>query len=261
LWPDSIDVTDVEDFAKLLSQGRLDKYLLVWRGVSDVAWPIDSSLFRRLTANRKTGLVDEAAMLSAEQALLEDARRYRFDRRDGFELTDLELLAVLQHHGAGTRLVDVSLNAMVGLWFAVEDSESDHIDGAVFAIDVTDRRLPVSKHGDRIGDLVTKDALWVWRPPPMEERIKAQQGAFIFSAVPVTVSGQTSLNLELKKYDPGRLFAASPKAGRYPKRPVVVFRIPAASKGNIRNFLKTYLGLTRETMFPDLPGFAQSRGA
>lgn len=35
----------------------------------------------------------------------------------GRKLTDFELLAKLQHHGAATRLIDVSRNMLVALWF------------------------------------------------------------------------------------------------------------------------------------------------
>ncbi|MFD3232234.1 FRG domain-containing protein [Rahnella aceris] len=33
-------------------------------------------------------------------------------------MTDFELLAKFQHHGAVTRLIDVSRNMLVALWFA-----------------------------------------------------------------------------------------------------------------------------------------------
>lgn len=261
LWPSTMKVENVSDFVGLVRRGRLDKYLLVWRGVPRVDWPLDSGLYRRLTQNRTRTVVDEEALSAVEKLLLQDARQRRFDRRDGFEMSDLELLASLQHHGAATRLLDVTVNSMVGLWFAVEDNNHDNCDGALFAIDVTDRELPADRYREPIPALVSNRSLWMWRPPPVEERIKAQHGAFIFSAVPGTVHKQTSLNLELKKYQVDRLFSAQPKAGRYAKRPVVVFRIPGEAKSTIRDFLRVYLGYTPETMFPDLPGFARARRA
>jgi hypothetical protein len=47
------------------------------------------------------------------------------------------LLAVLQHHGAATRLLDVSSDPMVAMWFAVENLEFFDRNGALFAINVS----------------------------------------------------------------------------------------------------------------------------
>ena len=61
----------------------------------------------------------------------------------GPSATDLHMLAVLQHHGVPTRLIDVTSNPMTALWFAVEEhwpreaGEPRRSPGVLFAIDVS----------------------------------------------------------------------------------------------------------------------------
>ena len=65
------------------------------------------------------------------------------------------MLAVLQHHGVPTRLIDVTSNPMTALWFAAEQHKPDD-DGAVrrspgvlFAFDVTKTRwYETFQHGE-----------------------------------------------------------------------------------------------------------------
>src|SRR5207247_327818 len=63
-------------------------------------------------------------------------------------LSVLSQLAVLQHYGTPTRIIDVTFNPLIGLWFAVEQQWGDdgaprneNVDGRLFAIDVSDRLI------------------------------------------------------------------------------------------------------------------------
>lgn len=64
-------------------------------------------------------------MVFYETSLLRHARHKGFDTENGKILTDFELLAKLQHHGAATRLVDFSKNVLVALWFAIQDNKEE----------------------------------------------------------------------------------------------------------------------------------------
>src|SRR4051794_25232116 len=73
---------------------------LVWRGVTNSAHSLHSSLYRTLNTGSGTP-PDEAALLAVEREQLDRARsQWRFDNLDA-----LELLAHLQHYGAPTRLL------------------------------------------------------------------------------------------------------------------------------------------------------------
>jgi hypothetical protein len=74
-------------------------------------------------------------------------------------LSVMAQLALLQHYGAPTRLIDVTFNPWIGLWFAVEQKWKDGLpqpdkDVRLIAIDVT-RKIVIAKGG------VTKKTLRV----------------------------------------------------------------------------------------------------
>lgn len=114
----------------------------VWffRGQKDASYAFNSTLYRRLlnalrekdsspeSPSAETPRALEQAMVDAEIALLKKAERNGVVRG----LTPLEKLTVLQHHGAPTRLLDVTSDWKVALFFACEDSGDR--DGRVFLI-------------------------------------------------------------------------------------------------------------------------------
>lgn len=111
----------VDDVVSLSQQEFVDDPSLVrmWRGQGDMSWSIDSSAYRRLALTGRK--VHESELLGYEEHLLDDASHKGYRNIEGRELTDLELLARLQHHGAATRLVDATKNILVALWFCVSN--------------------------------------------------------------------------------------------------------------------------------------------
>ena len=273
-WPQRAIVDEVEsvqDLLRLLTAGGLDDYpTMIWRGVANIHWPLDSRLARRVIANECDGdrsLLTEDLMACEESRIIRDARRHQFDQGPCGRLTDLELLARLQHHGAATRLLDVTRNALLAAWFAVEDGSQDDIDGVIFGVDMTDSELPEERQAPdkRMQEILAGGYVWFWRPPAVDPRISAQQAAFLFSAIPgrdmKADTSLTTLALEFTDFNANRLFSARPGRGRLPVSPVVIIRIPHHVKRDLRKFLQTRLGYTSDVIYPDLAGFALSRGA
>lgn len=130
----------------------------VWffRGQKDASYAFNSTLYRRLLDPPKgsdsvefpspgtpRGL--EEAMVKAERKLLETAKSNGVVRG----LTALETLTVLQHHGTPTRLLDVTSDWKVALFFACKDSGDR--DGRVFLIRTSVDRwkdFPNAKNGE-----------------------------------------------------------------------------------------------------------------
>jgi FRG domain len=248
---------------------------MVWRGVRRADWGVMSSLYRTLLQLRGEPPL-ESDMILAERRTLDLARQdWRFDDR-----SSLELLAHLQHYGAPTRLLDVSLNPLIALWFAVEErAEDEASDSRVFAFVVGSRPIALdARWGGRdlrwheLQDDRARIAVdWgtgrkrvLWRPPAYNERISAQNGAFIIDGVPVadphdeeelspaeiTLLRQiSSLNLHLSGIE-----RDNPRRG---SAPVFTLRIAAQAKPQIREQLQRRFGYRASSIYSDLSGLAE----
>src|SRR5438067_233086 len=87
----------------------------VWRGIKDAHYGLHSALERRLRGS--TIAVSADSLREHELDLLQRAKDGRLgDPR----LSDAELLALLQHAGASTPLLDVTPDPFVALFFATE---------------------------------------------------------------------------------------------------------------------------------------------
>lgn len=114
----------------------------VWffRGQKDASFAFNSTLYRSLLNSNtyetlpRSALAYERAMLTAELELLKKARNMGIGRG----LTALETLTLLQHHGSPTRLIDVTSDWKVALYFACEGD--DDRDGRVFLIKIDPNR-------------------------------------------------------------------------------------------------------------------------
>ena len=213
----------------------------MWRGVGNANWRLDSTMARRLMDGY--GLT-EPRVADTERELIERARHRGFDVVDGRLLSDFELLALLRHHGAATRLVDFTRSAAVGLWFAtVEEPKSpgwllgihsDFLHGY--------EGVPLTKtYDEMVSDLSKYEGPWTWDPSPVSPRVTAQHSQFVFS----TIDEESPVgSLQLPQ-----------QAGA-----VIAVEIPAIVKGAALGFLRTVLDIGSQTMFPDISGFSQAFG-
>lgn len=292
-------ITSFDDIAEPLTTlferwVKDDARLFAWRGVVDASWPLHSSLYRRaLWTSSSMKAPDEAHLYELEGRVLASVHRWGLHDGDRGRLSILAQLATLQHFGAPTRLIDVTMNAYIGLWFAVQPRYengipmSTEIDGRLFAIDITNRLInedegkrdwPDAMHRPwRIPEAISGTEwcrhTWAWRPPAFERRIAAQNGAFLFGGVPRTglglvwPKGTASHGAgrwnqdEVRRHVsvPLRLHVADPKAGGVSAdgQPSYTFRIKGSAKPEIRARLASLFGYTHATIYPDFPGFAE----
>lgn len=202
-------------FAKGPRKGRT----FAWRGQLDAEWPLTSSLYRRLnwTLGKNP---EERDLYSREGRVLADVHRWGLHMSANLgRLSVLNQLATIQHYGAPTRMIDVSFNPWIGIWFAVEqrfDNGKEQFvdeDARVFAIDVTDSLIndnnqlrsweddmkrpwrdghPSSSScgpadgGDREKYLEWCTRAFAWRPAHFDSRIAAQNGGFVLGGAPLS---------------------------------------------------------------------------
>lgn len=114
------------------------KRRVAWRGQADSRWGLQSKLHRELLSLRAK--VGEDSIAKKEKELLKGLREWGLHTRaPSGRLSVLYQLAMLQHFGTPTRLIDISFNANVAAFFATETH--DELDGRIFAIDINDRMI------------------------------------------------------------------------------------------------------------------------
>ena len=114
----------------------------VFRGQANSDWKLHSAATRRLIKffNDDECVIEKSQfsqmhLVYHRSVLLEPARTLGFGSDDGQRMSDLQLLAKLQHFGAATGLIDFTWDPLAALWFACEESSCD---GRVFILDLSD---------------------------------------------------------------------------------------------------------------------------
>ena len=156
-----------------------------WRGQVDHRWGVTSSLSRM--SDSPTGLSD-ADLRRAESDLIEEAKRWVTSLAPGNEPTnELEWLALLQHMGVPTRLIDFTPNPLIATFFASESD--DDVDGRLFAILIpkdAEKLTDAEAATFKINDLKIS-ALRLWEPPQtISPRVAVQSGVFALAKLPTT---------------------------------------------------------------------------
>jgi hypothetical protein len=223
-------------------------------------------------------------LLQRERGPPNRARRWGIGRDLGPSATDMHLLAVLQHHGVPTRLIDVTANPMTALWFATEEHRPDkdgnvpRTPGVLFAIDVTKTEwYETFQHSEgKTWDHLENPLSATYRqaleksksnhgmfrafPALPDERMKAQEGFFLGSAVPKRHKAPGVMGLNPIGDIPGeerlgKLLRTERGKGRPVSLSFCAIVIPAAVKDKLRDPLKHTYNRRRRVLFPDVDGF------
>lgn len=181
------------EIAKAINRGPDDGYY--YRGLSDVRYGFVTSLYRSIP-NRESINYNVLAdsEFEHESKLLRNALPYLEDAGLSF----VEILSLLQHSGYPTRLLDVTANFNVALWFATADQ--DH-DGVLFRIKAEAKSVPpqsltcsyttkktieyyISKWKEHVANIPYWSLLTLKSPQAFSKRIHNQEGHFIYGPLP-----------------------------------------------------------------------------
>jgi hypothetical protein len=236
-------LTSWDQFLKLVIHPPYSNW--AFRGERDERWPLYSSLSRYF---QNFG-VHPGAWPEQEARILRIFKRkaHQFlDRPPDWD-DDFQWLALMQHHGAPTRLIDFTWSPYVAAFFALERTVTD---GVVWALNParidSSRAAKPTRMDPRIAGNFRKhyvDAgqrfIWMGEPHTMNQRLIAQSGTF---AVP----GVLDLPIEeILKRDRESILAK------------FVLTNPVREVG-MRELYR--MNITFATLFPDLDGLARSMG-
>lgn len=229
---------------ELASVGECEtRNIYLWRGQGSIAWPIHSSAYRRLAKDKKF-LPTETTLRDYERELLLNAKHQGYHHENGRMLSDFELLAKLQHHGAATRLVDFSRNILIALWFTC-NSERDKTGmllglhwGGISGFEGRSEPRTYNEifgSGDPKEDDHLENYPRLWQPPVVTKRIAAQSAQFLYSRVGTDRTGSLLFD---KNSDLTNLIAITPEL-----------------KEKCLLMLHNLFDIRQFTLFPDVDGF------
>ena len=224
-------IASIAEFHEQLGQLEPKDAAFLYRGQADADWTVDCSAARRLAADPANPIETQLIrhLLVGYLDILISTTRMRGFLPPSFSesISDLELLAHLQHQGAATGLIDFTRHPLVALWFACH--ESLNTDGAIYVLDRS-QTVEISKREDlrdkTIQSIYAEDTLWSWEPSALGNRIVAQSSVFVLGV---------------------------PEIAQDKWKKIIVRK---GSKSDILTQLETMYGINEEELFADFPGYA-----
>lgn len=170
-------------------------YGIFYRGLKDESYSLIPTVGRFLEVFEIRGF-DKQYLLKREQDVLRIFRTEIRGHPDYEPENTCELMALAQHHGLPTRLMDWTLSPLVALYFAVVSPfDSNSI---VYALK-KDNKCFDAAQVKTIDPFKLNEPI-VYLPPHISPRIRAQSGAFTIHADPTkTLKGNELTKIRIAK--------------------------------------------------------------
>ena len=215
-------VENVEEFLAWIK--RLTGQFFLYRGLANAKWKVESSAQRRIELSG--GESSPSAFQNYIDDLLNETRLLGFGDKHGRKLSDLELLAELQHNNAATCLIDFTHNALIALWFACKEESEET--GKVVAMATDDDTKFMKINYENLGNYIVEYpkagyflGLVFGGSAAAKMRRNASSGLLTFS-FNTRVSGRPRLRLSCSGMIQGFYFAIQPFLAFSLRRPVSV---------------------------------------
>jgi hypothetical protein len=227
------------DFLSLAAESPYHNW--AFRGQRDATMPLFSALSRYLLTYR----IDPRAWTDQEERILRIFKRkaahflaHAPDRDD-----DFQWLALMQDHGAPTRLLDFTWSPYVAAFFALHNATGDAVIWACNPFELErEVKLDVQKPGAFRKHILSqqKPFVWIGEPHAMNRRLIAQSGTFVVPSV---------LDQPIEE-----ILATYPNW----QETLIKFVLPS-DKIRDQGMRELYkMNITQATLFPDLDGLARS---
>jgi hypothetical protein len=224
-----------------------------YRGQSDARWPLVSALSRYLTyagVHPDAWPVQEARILRIFQR-----KAHLFLSHIPAERDHFQWLALMQHHGAPTRLLDVTWSPYVALFFALERGADT---AAVWAFSPA----PLYKrvHPLRSGQRVDRGAASTWDETTYTKYFLGGQNPFVILGEP-KIMNQRLIAQSGSFMIPGVLDRPVERIlGDYRGSRSLLAKIELNASAMRAEAMRALYGMniTHATLFPDLDGLARS---
>lgn len=222
---DKIILDNLEQFHNIFRRFRSHDGLGSWfRGQSDIDWDLLPK------AGRKSFLLPDNRDLGRFNDWATDAIAY-----SELPNSELEKLAIAQHHGLATRLLDWTKNPLVAAFFSVISNPKK--DGAIFILEIPN---VLCKNNISLEKLKEHNGVLGYIPRSITQRVINQKGLF-------TVHCPANKEIEI----------SDSRIARKTKN-LTKIQIPAGIKLDIEKMLDDY-GINWQTLFPDLDGLSKHK--
>ncbi len=261
----------------------------VFRGQASSSWELSTSLER--TYAKYSPVVSFPA--NGERWSLHEfkSKFHLYSQHAPLDADSFEWLALLQHHGCPTRLLDFTHSLYVALHFAISSSNTD---AAIWAVNhwavrdnLLDRFSLGYKKGDALRDEVNLRHIDLFNrlvvppkdtqvaphviplvPKKLSVRIARQQGLFLapttLGSIPEPISFHTCLHASFRGAAPKSTGKESLRmteliSNKFPENDLATIKLVIPR--SLHNVVITHLeqaGITEESLFPDLDGLARS---
>ena len=238
----------LEKYLQQIRDATTKPGVYAYRGQSRAEWPLHSAATRRLAKSLGDSAMNDPGFSKSYidyhcETLVDAARTRGFGVEAGRDISDLQLLAKLQHFGAATGLLDFTWSPLIAVWFAIRESDESDYDGKLFVVNTNDpirvSKTPSDWEYQTIDAVFSRadnapGLLW-WEPTwsgDAMSRILRQRGVFIIGRPLIPTDGQIIRDIEISKNDKASLLEEL-----------------------------ALLDISEESLFPDVYGFSISQRA